>query len=99
MPTQNDRNAAYQFTLSASPYSSRVLRALDEDELPAPLPACATCPAAMWYHTSQALKCSCSVMHILTWGGSEGPVMICDAREIEIAALRRHADERKARQS
>ena len=98
MPGQSGQGSSHEYSPSPSPYASPVLSMLDEEDKPQPLPACGGCPAAVWYHTSQTLKCFCRVMHNLTWGGEEKPVMLCDARAPEIRSLRqRIADEKQAR--
>lgn len=99
MPGPNDQDSAREFRLSRSPYVSPVLLLLEEEDgyQPSPYPACATCPASTWYHTSQTLECFCSVLHRLTWGEDVKPVMICDAREPEIKGLlQRIADDKRA---
>ena len=66
------------------------LAALDEGLLPNPSPACETCPAAMWFTTTEEVKCFCSRMHCMTWGGAgqqPAPVMRCDGRELALMQM------------
>lgn len=63
--------------------------ALDERLLPDPTPACETCPAAMWFTTTEEVKCFCSRMHVMTWatGGKPEPIMRCDGRELALMQM------------
>ena len=70
-------------------YVSPVLSNLSEDLLPHPWPACGTCPAAMWFQTTDELKCYCSRMHAMTWvpGGVPPPILACDGRELALLQM------------
>lgn len=61
--------------------------AAGSNERPAALPACATCPKAMWYRTArQGLRAFCRELRLISWRqGEDDPVTACDGRE---AALR-----------
>lgn len=72
---------------SPSPFVSHVLEATAPKDYPTPVPACATCPASYWLHTTTTLKCFCQALRVVTWGGREQPVMACDARETAIARM------------
>ncbi len=69
------------------PYISPTLKHLDERHRPEPSPACETCPAALWFTTSELLKCFCRQMHLIVWDGKETPILKCDGRELAILAL------------
>ena len=70
-------------------YVSPVLTELPDELLPDPTPACETCPAAMWFLSTEELKCFCSRMHVMTWapGGEPAPIMRCDGRELALIQL------------
>ena len=72
--------------LSHSPYFSNLLKNIDESNLPTPLPACASCPIAVWYSTPNEVRCYCPRMHMIVWDQAEAlqAVMACDAREVAI---------------
>lgn len=76
-----------------SPYASEILKMLLTEHQPVPYPACATCPASVWFTTKKALRCFCSVMRMLTWDGDEAPVMNCDARELAVVKLKKEMEE------
>lgn len=47
-----------------------------------PLPACATCPKAMWYRTPTRLRAFCRELRHISWeDGISEPVIQCDGRE------------------
>jgi hypothetical protein len=73
-------------TSSSSPllYISPVLQAIDPELRPTPSPACETCPASVWFTTTQELKCFCPRMHIIAWEKKEPPIRLCDGREMAI---------------
>ena len=74
---------------SAPPlYISPTLLKLDVQQRPDPSPACETCPASVWFSTSDQLKCFCSQMHLIVWDESEPPILKCDGRELAILALK-----------
>lgn len=78
-------------------YISPTLQRLEAGH-PSPSPACASCPASMWFATEQ-LKCFCSRMHVIVWDGVQAPVMVCDGRELALLAIAQEqaeAAERKA---
>ncbi|OQW80337.1 MAG: hypothetical protein BVN32_00170 [Proteobacteria bacterium ST_bin14] len=51
-----------------------------------PMPACGTCPKAMWYRTPKRLRAFCRELRIITWEDDEAePVMQCDGREAALA--------------
>lgn len=53
---------------------------------PQPMPACGTCPKAMWYRTAKHLRAYCREIRLITWEeGEKDPILQCDGRE---AALR-----------
>lgn len=73
---------------SAPPlYISPTLKNLDAKHRPDPSPACETCPASVWFSTSDQLKCFCSRMHLIVWDEGEPPILKCDGRELAILAL------------
>jgi len=47
-------------------------------------PACATCPAGMWFVTDELL-CFCKVMKRDIFGIGRTPVVACDERELLLA--------------
>jgi len=49
-----------------------------------PFPACATCPASLWY-LDQELACFCKVRKDDTWGGRAAAVRACAERETLLA--------------
>lgn len=61
---------------------------------PVPEAACTSCPASVWYADEGAdLRCYCSMMHRVVWGRGLDPILFCDGREQELAALaQRSAD-------
>lgn len=71
----------------------RKLRAIAESpepeyHFPVPEAACADCPASVWYADREGgLRCHCSVMHKIVWDGQMDPIIFCDGREQELAAL------------
>ena len=75
-------------------YISPVLQKLHEDSRPKPSPACATCPASLWFISNEQLQCFCTRMHLIVWNGVEKPVMKCDGRELAIVELLARAEDR-----
>ncbi len=69
------------------PYISPTLKNLDAKHRPEPSPACETCPASVWFTTSELLKCFCRQMHLIVWDGKETPILKCDGRELALLAL------------
>jgi len=54
--------------------------------------ACTDCPASIWYADREGgLRCHCTVLHKIVWDGSKDPIIYCDGREQELAALRERA--------
>ena len=68
-------------------YISPTLKNLDAKHRPEPSPACETCPASVWFTTSELLKCFCRQMHLIVWDGKETPILKCDGRELALLAL------------
>jgi hypothetical protein len=68
-------------------YISPTLKNIDVQHRPEPSPACETCPASVWFSTSDQLKCYCSRMHLIVWEAQEPPILKCDGRELAILAL------------
>ncbi len=70
---------------------------------PDPLPACATCPASMWYVSShpdgQQLRCFCSRLHVTTWDPSLEPILQCDGREVAMMAIEQERSEKAERKA
>ena len=80
-----------------SKYSSPSLKTLDVKVRPINSPACATCPASLWFSTSEEVKCYCHQMHLIVWDDKAAPVQNCDGRELAILKmLAREAAEKKA---
>ena len=74
-------------------YTSPVLAKLHPDSQPKPWPACATCPASLWFSTSEpSLQCFCTRMHLIVFNGVDKPVMTCDGRELALVELMAQAD-------
>lgn len=65
-----------------------------EYHFPVPEAACTSCPASVWYADREGgLRCHCSMMHRVVWDGGMDPIIFCDGREQELAALaQRSAD-------
>jgi hypothetical protein len=59
--------------------------------LPEPSPACASCPASMWYiaphQDGQQLKCFCKSMHVITWDYGLEPILHCDGKELGLLEI------------
>lgn len=70
-----------------SPYSSPLLVSLPADFRPDPMPACGTCPAAMWRATRTRIECLCRTAGRISWDGRQEPTLFCDGREAAIARL------------
>ena len=68
-------------------YISPTLSMLEAKRRPQPSPACETCPASVWFTTSDQLKCFCSRMHLMVWDDTVPPIMHCDGRELALMAL------------
>ena len=60
---------------------SWVLGLLSQEDYPDPRPACASCPAAVWYLTVKGLRCLCDQHHFISWVSNREPVLACDTRE------------------
>lgn len=55
---------------------------LPPNERPQQLPACATCPKAMWYRTAKRVRSFCRELRHITWEeGETEPILQCDGRE------------------
>lgn len=76
-----------KLTLTPSPYISPLLSRLPQEHRPDPLPACATCPAAMWRTTRTRIECLCRTANRISWDGRQDPTLFCDGREAAIARL------------
>jgi len=72
---------------SPSPYISPLIAQWPAERRPAPLPACATCPAAMWRATPNRIECLCRTASRISWDGRQEPTLFCDGREAAIARL------------
>jgi hypothetical protein len=58
------------------------LEATAPADRPFPLPACATCPTAIWYRSSRRLRAFCREMRVITWqDGEQEAILECDGRE------------------
>lgn len=68
-------------------YFSPTLARLPEASRPAPLPACASCPASGWFTTTGGLSCFCTSYSRMVWRRSAEPVTACDGREKALARL------------
>ncbi len=68
------------------------LEATPADQRPQPLPACATCPKAMWYRTHRRLRAFCRELRHITWqDGEQEPIMECDGREAALMPVNESA--------
>lgn len=74
-------------------YISPTLAALASNQRPSPSPACETCPASMWFKTSDQLKCFCSRMHLVVYDDTVPPISHCDGRELALIALQEATQE------
>lgn len=64
------------------------IETLGDAERPEPMPACGTCPKAMWYRTSRHLRAFCREIRLITWeDGERNPILQCDGREAGLLAL------------
>lgn len=64
------------------------LEAVPANQRPQPMPACATCPKAMWYRSSERLRAFCRELRHITWqDGEREPVVQCDGREAALLSL------------
>jgi hypothetical protein len=68
-------------------YVSPILKSLASVHRPSPSPACETCPASIWFSTSDQLRCFCTRMHLMVWDETVPPVMTCDGRELSLLQL------------
>lgn len=64
-----------------APITSPTLLALPEAARPAPLLACATCPAGSWYHDEERLACHCAARRYVSWLKGQKMIALCDDRE------------------
>ncbi len=93
-PTTSDSTTHASEPASEQPlYISPVLRRLDSKSRPQPSPACETCPAPLWFRSSEQLRCFCTRMHVLVWDDTLPPVMTCDGREMALIALQEAGSE------
>lgn len=76
-----------KLTLTPSPHISPLLQRLPVENRPNPLPACATCPAAMWRATRTRIDCLCRTANRISWDGRQEATLFCDGREAAIARL------------
>lgn len=78
-------------TLASEPpiYFPPILQSINANQGPKPVPACATCPASLWYNSRSELNCYCSRMHrdVFGSGAKASPIFNCDGRELAIRAL------------
>ena len=64
------------------------LGSVPPDRQPNPMPACATCPKAMWYRTSRQLRAFCRELRHISWQDGElEPIVQCDGREAALMPL------------
>lgn len=61
-----------------------VLKGLPPEAQPAPEPACATCPIAVWHRIDNELRCFCRVFQRVSWLLGGPLITDCDAREAEL---------------
>lgn len=73
--------------LATLPYLCPTLDTLQLAAQLNPFPACAMCPAAIWYKTQKTLNCFCSRMHAITWNGKEAPILNCDGQILAILQM------------
>lgn len=78
-------------------YISPILQGVEKGG-PDPLVACASCPASMWFATTQ-LKCFCSRMHSIVWDGGQEPIVRCDGRELALMAIEQEQAEKAERKA
>lgn len=87
-PTTTESTSEPHELASEQPlYISPTLKAIDAKRRPQPSPACETCPASVWFTTSDQLKCYCRQMHLVVWDDTVAPIQQCDGREIALLAL------------
>lgn len=71
--------------------------------VPEPSPACASCPASMWYVAEHPdghqLKCFCSRMHVTSWDSSLDPILQCDGRDLGLLAIAEAQAEKEERKA
>lgn len=66
---------------------------LSAGDQPVPMPACATCPKAMWYRTPKRLRAFCRELRMITWeDGEQEPIVECDGREAALTPPDRPTD-------
>ena len=70
-----------------APITSPTLLALPESARPAPIAACASCPAGSWYHHEERLACHCAVRRYVSWLLNQKAIVLCDEREAALAEL------------
>lgn len=59
----------------------------DSLQLSGQMPACGTCPKAMWYRTSKHLRAFCREIRLITWEqGEQDPILQCDGRDAALMA-------------
>jgi hypothetical protein len=91
-------NAPDSVSASKAPlYISPILQRVEKNG-PDPSVACATCPASMWFATTQ-LKCFCSRMHSIVWDGAQEPIVACDGRELALMAIEQEQAEKAERKA
>ncbi len=79
-----------ELSSQVSSITSPVLLALRAEMRPNPLPACASCPGAVWFVSEPALACFCRVMHLQTWDSlAPQPLLACDGQVIAAEQERR----------
>lgn len=86
-PNDSSSAAGSPPDLATLPYLSPTLDALGMAEKLKPFPACAMCPAAIWYQTSKVLNCFCSRMHAITWNREAAPIVKCDGQVLAILQM------------
>ena len=58
------------------------IETLATGDRPQPMPACGTCPKAMWYWIAKRLRAFCQELRHITWvDGDSEPILLCDGRE------------------
>lgn len=87
MPDTHPEPKKLTIKSTPSPYSSPLLDCLSADMRPDPMPACGTCPAAMWRATRTRIECLCRTAGRISWEGRQEPTLFCDGREAAIARL------------
>lgn len=73
---------------TAAGLSGPTIGSLADAERPQPMPACGTCPKAMWYRTAKHLRAFCREIRHLTWeDGDSDPILQCDGREAALTLV------------